>query len=83
VLDGPSIVETQRSRPGLRTAIIRAAAGGRRAETVMLILLRFGETGPDISDFDAVADAVAALQTVGLENEAKRLVLELAATAGL
>ena len=83
VLDGPSLARTQRSRPGLRTAIIRAAAGGRRAETVMLILLRFGETGPDISDVDAVADAVVALRTVGLENEAKRLVLELAATAGL
>ena len=83
VLDGPSLAETQRSHPGLRTAIIRAAAGGRRAETVMLILLQFGETGPDISDVDAVADAVVALRTVGLENEAKRLVLELAATAGL
>ncbi|MEC8163502.1 MAG: hypothetical protein VX079_02930, partial [Pseudomonadota bacterium] len=83
VLDGPSIVETQRSRPGLRTAIIRAAAGGRRAETVMLILLRLGDTGPDFSEVDAVADAFIALQTVVLKNDAKRLVLELAATAGL
>ena len=83
VLDGPGLAETQRKRPGLGTAIIRAAEGGRRAETVMLILLRLGETGPDISDVDAVADAVIALRTVGLENEAKRLVLELAATAGL
>jgi len=83
MLDGPSLAETQRSRPGLRTAIIRAAAGGRRAETVMLILLLFGETRPDISDVNAVADAVVALRTIGLESEAKRLVLELAATAGL
>ena len=83
VLDGHGLAETQRSRPGLRTAIIRAAAGGRRAETVMLILLRFGETGPDISDVDAVADAVGALRTIGLESEAKRLILEFAATTGL
>ena len=49
----------------------------------MLILLRFGETGPDLLDIEAIADAVMALRTIGLETEAKQLVLELAATAGL
>ena len=51
--------------------------------TLLLILLRFGEMGPDIMDIDAVADAVVALKTIGLHTEANRLVLEFAATAGL
>jgi len=83
ILDSTAAAEVQRHLPGLRTAIVRAANGGRRAEAIMLILLRFGEAGPDITDVDAVADAVVALRTIGLETEAKRLVLELAATAGL
>jgi hypothetical protein len=75
--------EVQRRHPSLRAAIDRAAASGRRAETLLLILLRFGEMGPDIMDIDAVADAVVALKTIGLHTEANRLVLEFAATAGL
>ena len=83
ILESTKFTEVKRSHPGLRAAFVRAAAGGRRAETIMLILLRFGKTGPGILDIEAVADAVVALRTIGLETEAKRLVLELAATAGL
>ena len=83
ILESTKFTKVKHIHPGLRAAFVRAAAGGRRAETIMLILLRFGKTGPGILDIEAVADAVVALRTIGLETEAKRLVLELAATAGL
>ena len=83
ILESTKLTEVKRSHPGLRAAIVRAATAGRKAETIMLILLRFGETGPDLLDIEAIADAVMAMRTIGLETEAKQLVLELAATAGL
>ena len=69
--------------PIAHTALERAAAAGRRGETVMLVLLAFDGAGPRIDDLETAAVAVRALRQVGLEDEAKALALEFAVTGGL
>lgn len=67
----------------LRIAMSRAADAGRVGEAVLLLLRSFDETGPSIDDIDTVSTAVRVLRQLGLETEAKKLVLEIAATGGL
>lgn len=69
--------------PALRAAMRRAAAEGRMGEAVALALLILGERSPGIDDIGAVADTAASLRRIGLENEARLLVVETAAVAGL
>jgi hypothetical protein len=67
----------------LRIAMSRAVDAGRVGEAVLLLLRSFGEAGPSIDDIDTVSTAVRVLRQLGLETEAKKLVLEFAATGGL
>jgi hypothetical protein len=67
----------------LRIAMSRAADAGRIGEAILLLLRSFGKTGPSIDDIDTVSSAVRVLRQLGLETEAKKLVLEIAATGGL
>ena len=83
MLDAPKNAGTGASDPALRRAMLRAAEGGRRAETVLLALIAFDGKAPSIAEVDTTAAAVRALRLVGLEAEARQLALELAATAGL
>ena len=66
-----------------RTAIERAAVAGRRGETILLSILALASLGPKLESFETVATVVKSLRTIGLEREARKLALELAATAGL
>jgi hypothetical protein len=83
VLDRTGEAIARPDNAALLTALTRAAAGGRRAETVMLALLAIGESANRNIDTESVATIVEALRRIGLEKEAKRLVLETAATKGL
>jgi hypothetical protein len=67
----------------LRVAMSRAADAGRVGEAILLLLRSFGEAGPSINDIDTVSTAVRVLRQLGLETEAKKLVLNIAATGGL
>ena len=66
-----------------RIAMSRATDAGRIGEAILMLLLSFGEAGPTIDDIDTVSTAVRVLRQLGLETEAKKLVLEVAATGGL
>ncbi|MEE8332994.1 MAG: hypothetical protein V3R85_04030 [Alphaproteobacteria bacterium] len=72
---GPSVA--------LRHALARAATEKRRGETVALVLLTLGDTGPVPGNLLAVELAVRALRQVGLGDDARRMVLETAIAAGL
>ena len=66
-----------------RIAMSRATDAGRIGEAILMLILSFGEAGPTIDDIDTVSTAVRVLRQLGLETEAKKLVLEVAATGGL
>lgn len=83
VLDEPRRDGQSVPTVALRHALARAAADGRRGETVALALLALGETGPGPDNLPAVQLAVDALRKVGLAVDAKRLVIETALAAGL
>jgi hypothetical protein len=83
VLEAPRApVETGREAV-LRTAMSRAADAGRVGEAVLLLLCSFDKAGPSIDDIDTISTAVRVLRQLRLETEAKKLVLEIAATEGL
>jgi hypothetical protein len=83
VLEAPRApVETGREAV-LRTAMSRAADAGRVGEAVLLLLRSFDKAGPSIDDIDTMSTAVRVLRQLRLETEAKKLVLEIAATEGL
>jgi hypothetical protein len=83
VLEAPRApVETGREAV-LRTAMSRAADAGRVGEAVLLLLCSFDKAGPSIDDIDTMSTAVRVLRQLRLETEAKKLVLEIAATEGL
>jgi hypothetical protein len=67
----------------LRIAMSRAADTGRVGEAILLLLCSFGKAGPSIDDIDTVTTAVRVLRQLGLETEAKKLVLDIAAAEGL
>ena len=68
---------------GVRTALTRAAADGRRGETVALSLVALGNAGLAANNLFAVELAVRALRKVGLSTDAQRIALEAAVLAGL
>lgn len=72
---GPSVA--------LRHALARAAAEQRVGETVALVLLTLGDTGPTPGNLLAVELTVRALRQIGLQEDARRIVLETAIAAGL
>ncbi|MBT4488084.1 MAG: hypothetical protein HOC72_11125, partial [Rhodospirillaceae bacterium] len=62
--------------PSLLLGLDRAAAGGRKAEVVLLSLLLLGEKGPAASDTIALGRIVSALRRTGLAEDAGALALE-------
>ncbi|SLN32683.1 hypothetical protein [Oceanibacterium hippocampi] len=68
--------------PHLR-ALDDAAASGRIAETVLLALTVAGPAGPETADAATIGRAVAALERVGLDDEARRIAVEAALLRGL
>lgn len=83
LLDTPQTRAATRADPTIRAALGRAGSANRRAETVLLTLIAFGNEGPYMDDIDTAVVAVTALRQVGLEDEAKNLVLEFAAKSGI
>ena len=83
VLESSASTEHRTADPAFRTAMIRAAMRGRKAEGIAHMLVTLGRQMPGITDVGTVADAVTSLRQMGLENEARLLVLETAAVAGL
>ncbi|MCG8546023.1 MAG: hypothetical protein MJE12_17640 [Alphaproteobacteria bacterium] len=69
--------------PAFRRALDNASIAGRRGETVLLTLLILGREGPALADIEVLQEAVVALQTVELEEDARALVLEAALANGL
>ena len=83
VLNASAKPRTSKGDNRLRRAMLRAAEANRRGETITLLLIAFGGEMPDIENAETTAEAVRALRLIGLETEARKLALELAATAGL
>ena len=83
VLEAPRTLVESGGATVFRIAMSRATDAGRIGEAILLLLLSFGEAGPAIDDIDTVSTAVQVLRQLGLETEAKKLVLEVAATGGL
>jgi hypothetical protein len=70
---GPS---SQPSPPPLLLGLDRAAAAGRRGETVLLSLLLLGGKGPAAGDIVTLGRIVTALRRVGLPDDAAAVALE-------
>lgn len=62
-------------------AMDKAAADERVAETVLLSLAALGKTGPDKADTKLVETAIKDLRSIGLENKARAIAVEVMATA--
>jgi len=60
-----------------------AVAGGRRGETVALVLLAVGSTGAANANPVALDAAIEALHRIGLDPDASRLAIEAAISAGI
>jgi hypothetical protein len=67
----------------LMLALSEASETGRLGETVLLALLALGEAGPGGSHSLAFYEALAALNRVGLETEARMLAIEAALDNGV
>ena len=83
VLEAPRTPVESGGETVFRFAMSRATDAGRIGEAILMLILSFGEAGPTIDDIDTVSTAVRVLRQLGLETEAKKLVLEVAATGGL
>ncbi len=68
--------------PQLRHGLKSAAAGGRVGGTVLFALLVLGDAGPGGIEPSALAEVVAGLRAVGLEQEARGLAIEAALAQG-
>ena len=75
--------ETILPNPAYRASLSAAAKAGRRGEAILLAVLMLGETGPGDIDLTILADIATALRRVGLEEEARNLVIEAAVQRGL
>jgi hypothetical protein len=75
--DGPSHTVTEIPNVGIRYALRDAARAKRRGETLLLIILAFGETGPAHADALTLATAIRALRAVGLGDAAEAVALEV------
>ena len=69
--------------PALAHGLRAAAEGGQVGETVLMALLLLGNGGPAAAGLAVVGPVVAALETVGLQEEARAIALEAALAAGL
>ena len=74
---GPSHTVTEIPNVGIRYALRDAARAKRRGETLLLIILAFGETGPAHADALTLATAIRALRAVGLGDAAEAVALEV------
>jgi hypothetical protein len=68
---------------GEAAAISQAAQSGRRGETVLLALVALGGRGLSNADSATLAQALGGLESVGLQDEARRIGIEAAILAGL
>jgi hypothetical protein len=68
---------------GEAAAISQAAQAGRRGETVLLALVALGGRGLSNADSATLAQALGGLESVGLQDEARRIGIEAAILAGL
>ncbi|HJT13992.1 MAG TPA: hypothetical protein VJ790_15335 [Dongiaceae bacterium] len=68
---------------GEAAAIGQAASAGRRGETVLLALVALGGRGLSNADSATLAQALGGLESVGLQDEARRIGIEAAILAGL
>jgi len=68
---------------GEAAAISEAAQGGRRGETVLLSLVALGGRGLSNAESATLAQALGGLESVGLQDEARRIGIEAAILAGL
>jgi hypothetical protein len=75
--DGPSHTVTEIPNVGIRYALRDAARAKRRGETLLLIILALGETGPAHADALTLATAIRALRAVGLGDTAEAVALEV------
>jgi hypothetical protein len=68
---------------GEAAAISEAAQSGRRGETVLLALVALGGRGLSNAESSTLAQALGGLESVGLQDEARRIGIEAAILAGL
>ena len=68
---------------GEAAAISQAAQAGRRGETVLLALVALGGRGLSNAESATLAQALGGLESVGLQDEARRIGIEAAILAGL
>jgi hypothetical protein len=69
--------------PAYRAALAAAAEGGRRGEAILLAALMIGAAGPGDMDLTMLAEIAVSLRRVGLDDEARDLVIEAAVQRGL
>lgn len=69
--------------PAYRAALQAAAEAGRRGEAILLAALMLGEAGPGDMDLTILAEIAVSLRRVGLDEEARNLVIEAAVQRGL
>lgn len=74
----PQDLEEATSNHAFESNLIRAASRQRVGETVALSLLALGENGPAEATVTTLTAVAAALKAIGLEEEARQLVLEAA-----
>ncbi|MBW7850354.1 MAG: hypothetical protein H3C38_07665 [Rhodospirillales bacterium] len=83
LMEGPPLTGAVVPKPALWHALPRAAAAGRKAETVLLALASLGEAGAGGAEPTNLYRIVTALRQIGLEAEARALAIEAAVANGL
>ncbi len=83
LLDNVSRASALAPDPAYLRQFRRAAAAGRRGETVLLALLLLGPGGVDDAGPDLISEIIVGLRLVKLEETARRLALEAALQGGL
>ncbi|MFQ5533898.1 MAG: hypothetical protein ACE5EM_03640 [Sphingomonadales bacterium] len=83
LLDGPLAEAAGTPNMAVWRGMVAAAGHGRRAETVLLVLLALADDGITKASPTVLGSAVASLRAVGLEADARALALEAAVVRGL
>jgi hypothetical protein len=83
VLDAPKPVPALVPPPAFVPALENAVRAGRLGEVVLLTILMLGPDGTLDAPSATLRDVIAALRSVGLENEGRALALEAALTNGI
>ena len=81
LLDGPSIITGKVSRSALSVGLLQAASSQRRGETALYALLSLGEARD--AEPGEFAQLVWALNTAGLQSDARALAVEIALAYGI